>query len=75
MTHPDVAQALRVITDHGGAMLSEPTEFVPGRPWTLAYAADPWGTVLEIMSHSYAEVFSNWPQPGQTQPPTFVQRP
>lgn len=75
MTYPDVAQAIRVITTNGGVMLSEPTAFVPGRPWTLAYAADPWGIVLEIMSHSYAEVFSNWPQPGQTQPPTFVQRP
>jgi catechol 2,3-dioxygenase-like lactoylglutathione lyase family enzyme len=75
LTYPDVAQAIQRITDEGGMMLSEPTAFVPGRPWVLAYCSDPWGTVLEIMSHSYAEVFSNWPQPGQTEPPVLVERP
>jgi catechol 2,3-dioxygenase-like lactoylglutathione lyase family enzyme len=75
LTYPDVAQAIARITDEGGTMLSEPTAFVPGRPWILAYCSDPWGTVLEIMSHSYAEVFSNWPQPGQTEPPVLVERP
>ena len=41
----------------------------------VAYTTDPWGTVLEVMSHSYAEAFSNWPQPGQLTPPTIVPRP
>ncbi|GAS93832.1 glyoxalase/bleomycin resistance protein [Mycolicibacterium canariasense] len=75
LTYLDVAQAVALITDEGGTMLSEPTAFVPGRPWVLAYCADPWGTVLEIMSHSYAEVFSNWPQPGQAEPPILIERP
>jgi predicted enzyme related to lactoylglutathione lyase len=75
MTYPDVSEAIRVIVANGGEMLSEPTAFVPGRPWVLAYAADPWGTVLEVMSHSYAEAFSNWPQPGQLGQPTFIERP
>lgn len=75
MTYPDVSEAIRVIVANGGEMLSEPTAFVPGRPWVLAYAADPWGTVLEVMSHSYAEAFSNWPQPGQLDPPTFIDGP
>jgi len=74
LTYPDVAQAVRVVVTNGGTALSEPTAFVPGRPWVLAYCADPWGTVLEIMSHSYAEAFANWPQPGQTHPPTFIER-
>ena len=38
------------------------------------YTADPSGTVLEVMSHSYAEAFSNWPQPGIVAP-TLVPRP
>lgn len=75
LTYLDVAQAIALVTDNGGTMLSEPTAFVPGRPWVLAYCADPWGTVLEIMSHSYAEVFSNWPQPGQIEPPILIERP
>ena len=53
------------IVDQGGATLAPPNQFVPGRPWTLAYASDPWGRVLEVMSHSYAEAFSNWPSPGK----------
>jgi predicted enzyme related to lactoylglutathione lyase len=75
ITHPDVAAMVQRVTDHGGAVLAAPYQFVPGRPWTLAYTTDPWGTVLEFMSHSYAEAFSNWPQPGQITPPTLVPRP
>ena len=75
ITHPDVAAMVDRITEHGGTLVAPPRQFVPGRPWTLAYATDPWGTVLELMSHSYPEVFSNWPQPGQLIPPTLVPRP
>ncbi len=75
VTHPDVSAMVDHITEQGGTLLTAPHEFVPGRPWTLAYTTDPWGTVLEVMSHSYAEVFSNWPQPGQLTPPTLIPRP
>ena len=74
ITHPDVASMVERIVDHGGSLVAPPYHFVPGRPWTLAYTTDPWGTVLEVMSHSYAEAFSNWPQPGQVTPPTLVPR-
>lgn len=75
ITHPDVEAMVDNIVEHGGTLLASPHHFVPGRPWTLAYTADPWGTVLELMSHSYAEAFSNWPQPGQLNPPTLVSSP
>lgn len=75
ITHPDVAATVGRVVEHGGTLLAAPYEFVPGRPWTLAYATDPWGTMLEVMSHSYAEAFGNWPQPGQLVPPTLVPRP
>jgi hypothetical protein len=55
---------------HGG-----PFAFVPGRPWRLAYCFDPWSNTIEIISHSYAEVFSNWPQPGMTSPPHMISAP
>ncbi|MFR9805205.1 VOC family protein [Pseudonocardia sp. RS010] len=74
-THPDVQAMLDRVVAAGGAVVAPPFAFVPGRPWVLAYATDPWGTVLELMSHSYAEAFSNWPQPGQTVPPTLAPRP
>ncbi|WP_068182724.1 VOC family protein [Mycobacterium sp. UM_CSW] len=72
ITHPDVAGMVDRIVDRGGTLLAAPYHFVPGRPWMLAYTTDPWGTVLEVMSHSYAEAFSNWPQPGQLSPPTLM---
>lgn len=75
LTHPDLPAVLDRATAHGGRVLSEPAWFVPGRPWQLTYLADPWGVVWEVMNASYAEVFGNWPQPGQTEPPTPVQRP
>jgi predicted enzyme related to lactoylglutathione lyase len=75
ITHPDIAAMADHIVANGGTLLTAPYQFVPGRPWTLAYTTDPWGTVLELMSHSYAEAFGNWPQPGQLIPPTLVPRP
>lgn len=49
-------------------------EFVPGKPYRLVYCEDPWGNVLEVFSHDYAEVFADWPQPGMTAKPEFVTR-
>jgi hypothetical protein len=65
-THPDIVEQAKRIVDAGGEQVCPVSRFVPGRPWELVYARDPWGTVIELMSHSYAEVFSNWPQPGMT---------
>lgn len=71
----DVATLATEIVAAGGRKRNEPAHFVPGKPWQLVYCEDPWGTVIELMSHSYAEVFSNWPQPGATQETIFVDRP
>jgi len=66
LTERDTGQALRRVVELGGSQISPPVRFVPGRPFELAYCRDPWGTTIELMSHSYAEVFANWPQPGAT---------
>lgn len=60
------AQAQRIVAA-GGEQLGEVAHFVPGKSWALVYTRDPWGTVVELMSHSYAEVFANWPQPGASE--------
>ncbi len=74
-THRDVAAMVDRIVRAGGTRRTEAMNFVPGRPWQLAYCADPWKNTIEVMSHSYAEVFANWPQPGMTVPPAMVERP
>jgi hypothetical protein len=63
------------IVANGGKSRIAPIDFVPGRPWRLCYCEDPWGNVIEIMSATYAEIFSNWPQPGMTEKPSFIERP
>lgn len=75
VTHPDVDACAAAIVAAGGRKRIEPIDFVPGRPWRLCYCEDPWGTVIEVMSASYAEMFANWPQPGMTELPTMVPRP
>lgn len=72
LTHPDVGALAGRIVRAGGVQRHEPVHFVPGRPYQLVYCGDPWGTVIELMSHPYTEVFANWPQPGMTQPTTYV---
>ena len=74
-THPDVAAVVERVCDAGGRRRTPNLAFVPGRPWRLAYCEDPWGTVIELISHSYAEIFGNWPQPGMTEHPVMVERP
>lgn len=75
LTHPDVEALSARIAAAGGRRRTPVLDFVPGRPWRLAYCEDPWGTVLEIISHTYSEIFANWPQPGMTVPPVMVARP
>lgn len=72
LTHPDLEEVLLSLVGAGGTQLAPISDFVPGRPWRLVYCADPWGTVLELMSHSYAEVFSNWPQPGMQEETEYL---
>lgn len=74
-TVDNVAELADEIVAAGGRRRNNPVQFVPGRPWTLVYCEDPWGTVIELMSHSYAEAFSNWPQPGANQAPIMIERP
>lgn len=75
LTCPDVDGLVHRIYAAGGRKRIEPVDFVAGRPWRLCYCEDPWGTVIEIMSASYAEMFGNWPQPGMTETPQMIVRP
>jgi catechol 2,3-dioxygenase-like lactoylglutathione lyase family enzyme len=72
LTDRDIHAALRRVVELGGVQVSPVASFVPGRPFSLVYCRDPWGTAIELMSHSYAEVFANWPHPGATTPTTWV---
>ncbi len=74
LTHPDVDAMIERIVAKGGHKHTDAHAFAPGRPWRLAYTRDPWWTTIEIVSHSYAEMFANWPQPGAETTPVTVDR-
>jgi catechol 2,3-dioxygenase-like lactoylglutathione lyase family enzyme len=74
LTVDDVAGTLARVEAAGGARLNAPYEFVPGRPYRLSYCRDPWGTVIELISHPYAEVFGGWPQPGMRHATRILER-
>ena len=63
-THPDVAALTAAVVGKGGSLLTPPRNLFPHRPYVLSYVADPWGTVIELMSHDPAEVFMEWPSDG-----------
>jgi len=74
VTDPNIEALAERIVAAGGRQRVPVFEFIPGRPYRLVYCEDPWGTVIELFSHSYAEAFANWPQPGMTAAPKFITR-
>jgi catechol 2,3-dioxygenase-like lactoylglutathione lyase family enzyme len=74
VTDPDVAGLAQRISQSGGGQRSPVFAFIAGRPYELVYCEDPWGNVIEVFSHSYAEAFANWPQPGMTDAPRMITR-
>ncbi|MUM15537.1 VOC family protein [Mycobacterium sp. CBMA271] len=61
LTVPDVNGRTHAVAEHGGQVITAPRPVVAGRPWTMSYLTDPWGTVIELMSHDCTEIFVNWP--------------
>jgi catechol 2,3-dioxygenase-like lactoylglutathione lyase family enzyme len=71
-TDPDIEALAERVAQTGGRQRVPVFEFIPGRPYKLVYCEDPWGNVIELFTHHYAEAFGNWPQPGMTADTTWV---
>ncbi|MES0179074.1 VOC family protein [Mesorhizobium sp. M0025] len=55
-TDPDLLARLALIKMHGGGQLSEVWQ--NGAPdMRMVYCCDPWGTIIEIYSHSYVDMY------------------
>lgn len=61
LTVSDVERQTRSVAAAGGRVITAPRRVVSGRPWTMSYLTDPWGTVIELMSHDYTDIFTHWP--------------
>jgi catechol 2,3-dioxygenase-like lactoylglutathione lyase family enzyme len=58
ITTPDVAAFGEHIASHGGKIRSGPAIINPEKGFTILYAEDPWGTVIELCSHPYAHMWA-----------------
>lgn len=59
ITHPDVERKVKEIVDSGGLKRSEIWELIPGEDVKVCYCEDPFGNVIEIISHRYEQVLAN----------------
>ena len=59
ITEPDVAGAAARIVERGGVQRSKVWTLFEGLPYTACYCEDPWGTVIELLSHSHEQTFAN----------------
>ncbi len=56
---PDVSGLAARIEQTGGKIRSKVWDLFEGQPYQLIYCEDPFGTVLEIYSHSHEQFFAN----------------
>jgi catechol 2,3-dioxygenase-like lactoylglutathione lyase family enzyme len=59
ITDPDVAGTTERIVARGGRQRSEVWTLFEGMPYQACYCEDPWGTVIELLSHSHEQTFAN----------------
>lgn len=58
MTVSDIEGTARRITDKGGRVRSGPVVIDPDKGYAVLYAEDPWGTVVELCTHPYAQMWA-----------------
>ncbi len=56
---PDVPGLAQRIEAAGGKIRSDIWELFDGQPYQLVYCEDPFGTIVEIYSHSHEQFFAN----------------
>ncbi len=60
LTAPDFDATLKRILDLGGKQISQIWQREPRDPSKrMVYCSDPWGTVIELYTHSFADTYEN----------------
>lgn len=59
LTTPDVSAMVQRIVDAGGRMRSEILDINPDKGYQIVYCEDPWGTIIELCSHPYAQLWAS----------------
>ncbi|MCF1592357.1 VOC family protein [Streptomyces muensis] len=58
VTARDVHATAERIASEGGRIRSAPLVIDPGKGYAVIYCEDPWGTVIEVCSHPYAQMWA-----------------
>ncbi|MFK4105753.1 VOC family protein [Streptomyces sp. NPDC019531] len=58
LTARDVDGMAERIAAHGGRARSSTVVVDPERDYSIVYCEDPWGTVIEVCSHPYAQMWA-----------------
>jgi catechol 2,3-dioxygenase-like lactoylglutathione lyase family enzyme len=62
VTDPDIEGLVKRIVDHGGKQLTQIwDDRPPGNTFRMVYCQDPFGTLIEVHTHSY-EIVQGWRQ-------------
>jgi catechol 2,3-dioxygenase-like lactoylglutathione lyase family enzyme len=56
---PDIEETVARIVERGGRQRSKLWTLFDGLPYKACYCEDPWGTVIELLSHSHEQTFAN----------------
>jgi catechol 2,3-dioxygenase-like lactoylglutathione lyase family enzyme len=59
VTDPDIDRLVARIVESGGRQLSSVWNALEDQPYRAAYCQDPFGNVIEVLSHSYERYVSN----------------
>lgn len=57
MTAPDIPAVIATIVATGGKQRSETLMIDEAKGYQVVYCEDPWGTVIELCSHPYAQMW------------------
>lgn len=58
LTAPNFHETISRIVEAGGRQRSEPVIINPERGFCVVYCEDPWGTVIELCSHPYVQIWA-----------------
>ncbi|NGO46398.1 VOC family protein [Streptomyces ureilyticus] len=58
LTTRDVDELAEAIANHGGRRRSPTVVIDADKGYSIAYCEDPWGTVIEVCSHPYAQMWA-----------------
>lgn len=59
VTDPDIEGLAQAIEANGGKRQSKIWTFFDGKPYRVCYCLDPFGFLIEIMTHDVAQIFAN----------------